>query len=143
MRNFLCLIIIISLSCVGCQTNQLRAFEKVKTGMDKSEVLELMGGPTGSFRRNSLDRWRYQFYNDKQLYLKEIQFKEGKVFYFGDAVVSTGAAEQDDSKNEVSNAEVETNLKKTKEEAKQDLFKYEEKIKSEKGKYVPQFEKIK
>jgi outer membrane protein assembly factor BamE (lipoprotein component of BamABCDE complex) len=66
------LILVLSLFLVACQTNQLRAYERVQTGMDKHQVLEIMGSPTNSARWNGLDRWRYRFFHDEQPHSKEL-----------------------------------------------------------------------
>jgi outer membrane protein assembly factor BamE (lipoprotein component of BamABCDE complex) len=68
----------------GCQTNELKQYEKLKLGMDKSEVIEIMGSPRKVERRQSQDHWVYKFYQDQQWYEKEVRFKEGKAIYLGE-----------------------------------------------------------
>lgn len=70
----------------SCTTAQ-HSFDNVNVGMDKSEVIELMGGgPQLTKRRNSEDVWQYHFYDGDQKSIKELHFKNNKVSYKGDPV---------------------------------------------------------
>ncbi|OQW50587.1 MAG: hypothetical protein A4S09_01990 [Proteobacteria bacterium SG_bin7] len=70
----------------SCTTPQ-HSFENVNIGMDKSEVIELMGGgPQLTKRRNSEDVWQYHFYTGEQKSIKELHFKNNKVSYKGEPV---------------------------------------------------------
>lgn len=107
MRHSIFAILLLTFFSVGCQTNQLRAYERVQVGMDKHVVLEIMGSPIASSRWQSLDRWRYRFYQDDQLFVKEVHFKGGKAVYVGDEVKAATAAEEEDAHNEATNKELE------------------------------------
>ncbi len=143
MRHSVIAILLLSFFSVGCQTNQLRAYERVQVGMDKHVVLEIMGSPIASSRWQSLDRWRYRFYQDDQLFVKEVHFKGGKAVYVGDEVKAATAAEEEDAHNDATNKELEAASLAKKEAAKQSLPIFEESVKGEKKiRHVPKFEEI-
>ena len=58
----------------GCATPQHELMGKVTTGMDKGEVLDVLGGPNVSKRRNGRDIWIYVFYENNK--------KRGRKFVF-------------------------------------------------------------
>jgi outer membrane protein assembly factor BamE (lipoprotein component of BamABCDE complex) len=70
--------------CLGCQTNELKQYEKIKLGMDKADVIEIMGSPQQTARHQSKDSWVYKFQQDKQWHEREVLFSEGKTVYVGD-----------------------------------------------------------
>lgn len=70
----------------SCTTPQHSFDSGLQLGMDKAEVIELMGGPQFTKRRNSEDVWQYHFYNGEQKTVKELHFRNNKVSYKGDPV---------------------------------------------------------
>ncbi len=76
----------ITLLSAACSTPQHSFESDLKVGMDKAEVLELVGGPQLTKRRNSEDVWQYVFYNGEQKTTKELHFKNNKVIYKGEPV---------------------------------------------------------
>lgn len=74
----------------GCSTPQSQALRKVEVGMDKSDVLEIMGNPSRKTREHGLDRWTYEIrpiHTEDKLGPEKtyIFFSEGKVSYVGPA----------------------------------------------------------
>ena len=72
LNSILCLLF--SFYLTACQTSQLSEFNKVKNGMDKDTVIDLMGNPQRLERFHSKDRWTYVFYDERVRYEKEIHF---------------------------------------------------------------------
>ena len=70
----------------GCQSDGLKQYEKLRIGMDKSDVLEIMGSPQTISRHQSKDEWIYKFYRDQQWFEREVQFSDGKATYLGDVL---------------------------------------------------------
>ena len=68
----------------ACQTMPMKDFNTLKLGMDKDQVLEAMGSPVRSERREGIDRWTYIFYDNKTQQIKEVQFTDGVATYVGD-----------------------------------------------------------
>ncbi len=79
---------------------------KVSGGMDKDEVLDVMGNPQLTKRRQSQDIWQYYFYEGDNRTIKEVHFKDGKVIYKGDpaAPKSNQTAKAIDERNSRANA---------------------------------------
>ena len=140
-------ILIVSFFTSACQTSMLKQFEQVNMGMEKGQVLELMGSPKDVQRFHGKDRWKYVFYEDEIRFTKEFHFFEGSVVYIGDIwepPYELSAVVADKKKDEL-----EISLQK---QAQQDdaAFKqansyeeYQSKTKSqEKVRYFPVFEAI-
>jgi hypothetical protein len=85
---------------LGCQTLPLNHFNEVRIGQDKSDVIEILGGPNWSERRNGVDRWNYIFYQDGARLEKQIHFQDGLVTYKGPPMRSFFSAEERDKFNE-------------------------------------------
>lgn len=68
---------------VACQTSMIRSFDKVQNGMDKHQVLQLLGTPKATTRLHGRDRWLYRFYDDGVRYDKEVHFDDELVVYSG------------------------------------------------------------
>lgn len=118
----------------------LKEFDKVAGGMEKDDVLDMMGSPTATLRRSGKDRWFYVFYEDKIRFEKEVQFFEGKVVYKGEPWLPP--ADQQafavDQKNEAMNSADRKRLEK-------DYQEYQDKAhvdQTKKVKYLPTFESI-
>ncbi len=129
---------------LGCQTNQLKQYEQVKVGMDKGQVLELMGSPQKTSRLKGQDRWTYVFYEKGSEYQKEMLFDAGKSTYVGDIQAVQVSADEQDKKNEESNLAIFAHQQKIREENRQVNFgDYESQVKgTDQIRYVPQFKPI-
>lgn len=100
-------ILLLFFSTLGCQTNELKQYEKLKVGMDKGDVIDIMGSPRRSERWHGQDRWTYIFYQDREEYLKEVHFLGGRASYVGEQWKPEVSADEQDRQNEASNREVE------------------------------------
>lgn len=129
----------------GCQTNMLKQFDKITPGMEKDDVLEMMGSPTTSLRFHGKDRWIYVFYEDKLRFEKEIHFFENNVTYKGERWEPSpeNQASKIDSKNEKEALEI------SKQNAQRDLDNknaYDDYLrrvqKTDRVNYMPTFEPV-
>lgn len=66
-------------SITSCTTSPKRDFEKIQVGMDKADVLELMGNPKRTRRWKGKDEWIYRFYDNNQEVQKKLVFELGRV----------------------------------------------------------------
>lgn len=80
------------LAITSCTSSPYRSFQNVNSGMDKSEVLDLLGSPNKSERYKGLDIWQYSFYEDNKKIKKEVHFRKGKVIYYGKPKMSHQSA---------------------------------------------------
>ncbi|MDG0817275.1 outer membrane protein assembly factor BamE domain-containing protein [Bdellovibrio svalbardensis] len=137
--------VLVAMLSTGCQTSMVRQFEEVKPGMEKAQVLALMGSPNQTQRSHGKDRWFYNFYESKIRFQKEVQFFEGNAIYVGEvwqAPVSQSAAAAD-AKNAQQDKLIDEQIAKDIETHRRDYEGYEAKTKGEdKVRYVPQFEPI-
>lgn len=119
-------------------------FAKLKPGMEKSQVLDVMGGPDRTQRWRGMDRWTYIFYETDLRNEREIHFAEGKAVYLGAPYHSEVSAEQQDLLHEASNREVEERVLRKREEAHRNLENYENEIRGTESNpaIVPQFEPV-
>ena len=142
--KFMGFVLISALLNFGCQTNQLKQFEQLKPGMEKGEILEIMGSPQHTQRWHGMDRWNYVFYEQQKKYDKEIHFLEGTANYVGEPFVPEISAEQADAKNEETNHYLDIELAKKQTESRNNAFEgYEMEIKGNNSiRYVPQFEPV-
>ena len=131
---------------IGCATTPHEQWKKVKVGMYKDEVLEIMDSPQRTQRWHGLDRWTYVYFDkstpEKQL--KEVHFQEGKANYVGEIYRPQVSAEEQDNLNEVSNREVEVAVQTRKEQNKKDYMGYEDSVTGGNSinVYVPQYRSI-
>lgn len=137
--------IVLSLLLAGCQTSMIKQFDQLKPGMEKDDVLSLMGSPNQTQRFHGKDRWRYVFYDQRIRFEKEVHFFEGNAVYIGNTwepPVEQSAVVAD-QKNEARNKEIDAEVKKDQELHRSAYTEYEAKNKGEKKVlYVPQFEPI-
>lgn len=138
-------IVVIGLFTSACQTSMLKQFESIKPGMEKDDVLDLMGSPNQTQRVSGKDRWYYTFYDKRMRFQKEVQFADGAAIYIGE--VSQPPAEQTavavDTRNETRNKQVDEEIKKEVQENRKAYDSYESQTKgTDKVRYVPQFEPI-
>lgn len=132
--------VLISLS--GCQTNLKKAFDEVKIGMDKDQVLDTIGGPRAVTRFHGKDRWFIMFYQDDVRYEREIHFSNGIADYVGESYVAPAEkqAAYVDKKNQESNDQVFKELVESKSQFGQGAEEYEKRVKgNDKIRYVPNF----
>ncbi len=143
-NNFILLVFI--LACLsGCQTNLKTAFDEIKPGMDKDQVLEMIGGPRAVTRFHGKDRWFIIFYQDGIRYEREIHFSNGIADYVGESYKAPEEkqAATVDKKNEESNAVAYKELVESRSQFGQGAEEYEKRIKgTDKVRYVPEFESI-
>ncbi|MBK9293874.1 MAG: outer membrane protein assembly factor BamE [Oligoflexia bacterium] len=84
MKVFIFLLVV--LFSFGCATTQIDNFEKIKTGMDKDDVLSLIGSPKRTERATGIEKWSYTYYtgdDEKIETFKFVKFANGKVTEFG------------------------------------------------------------
>ena len=145
LRLFNLSLLLSALFVIGCQSSMVRQFSSVKPGMEKDDVLEIMGSPTRTQRFHGKDRWTYIFYDERIRFEKEIQFFEGNAVYIGD----TWQPEQEksafniDKLNEEKNIQIEKMMANDVKANQQAVENYEAKSKgNDKVRYVPSFEPI-
>jgi len=132
-----------SLFLTACQTNMLREYNKLHLGMEKDDVLNVMGSPQRTQRFHGKDRWTYVFYNDHIRYEKEVQFFEGNAVYLGDKWEPEVTAAQVDAKNEASNKSLEEDTVRKYQENPQAYSNYEKEVRgNDKVRYVPTFKPV-
>ena len=95
----------------GCQTGQLENFKQVMPGWRKADIIEHLGPPHKTGRRNSIDLWTYEFFEEGIHYIREIHFIEGKVVYAGPRKkIESLTAEQVDAQNAVIDKEIDDRI---------------------------------
>ena len=110
-------------SC-ACQTSDRERFDStIRLGMDKSTVVETVGGPTVSRRWKGKDRWIYRFRQGppENHETREVHFENGRVVYVGKEVVPDVSAEEQDRINEAQIAEDFRRLQEENERRNQNL----------------------
>jgi outer membrane protein assembly factor BamE len=129
----------------ACQTSVVKQFESIKPGMEKNDVIGLMGSPNQTLRVHGKDRWYYNFYEDKIRFEKEVQFINGITVYVGEVSQSpvVESANAQDARNiESDRQQSEIQITKQSEQARTrgDYENYNAKIKGEdKVHYLPNF----
>lgn len=143
-RSILAFTVVIgSLLLLGCQTNMLKAYQKLTPGMEKDDVLEVMGSPQRTQRFHGKDRWTYIFYEDRVRYEKEIQFFEGNAVYVGEPWQPEVSAAQVDAKNEASNKALEEDALKKYQDNPKAYSNYESEVRgTDKVRYIPTFKPV-
>lgn len=137
--------VILGFLTTACQTSMLKQFSEVKTGMEKAEVLDLMGNPQSTLRFHGKDRWTYVFYDDRIRFEKEVQFFNGSAVYVGEIWQPEGekSAVTMDSMVEKKNLEIDEQIARDVEQHRRDYDAFEAKSKGvDKVRYVPEFEPI-
>ena len=69
---------------VGCASNPIHEFQKIKRGMEKTDVIEIMESPYRVFRVNDTDVWVYRFRENNSWESREIHFRDGVVQFSGE-----------------------------------------------------------
>ncbi|MCB0342195.1 MAG: outer membrane protein assembly factor BamE [Pseudobdellovibrionaceae bacterium] len=88
--------VLLAVGCVlfGCASSSYSQIRKVKPGMDKTAVLDLLGSPNQTRRRAGHDIWTYIYYDDEVRKGADVFFSEGKVNKIADAKLNI--SEEDD-----------------------------------------------
>jgi outer membrane protein assembly factor BamE (lipoprotein component of BamABCDE complex) len=89
-------------SCAGYQER----FNEVEPGMEKHDVLEIMGNPKYTRRYQGVDRWGYIFYEEGRRFERQVHFREGVVTYRGNRPQPKISAEDQDRINAQENATI-------------------------------------
>lgn len=143
MLRSLALILFVFLS--ACQTNMKTAFEDVKLGMDKDQVLTAIGGPRAVTRFHGKDRWFIAYYHEGIRYEKEVHFTNGYATYVGEPyepAVEKSAAYVD-KKNQETDLKTYEDLIRARSDSDNAEAEFEKKVKgTDKVRYVPNFEPI-
>lgn len=63
----------------ACACHFSSAFNDIGDDWDKSKVVEHFGSPTKTRRWRGQDRWIYVFYENRQKYVRAVDFEEGQV----------------------------------------------------------------
>lgn len=104
-RKFILLnVMLFGLLTSACQMSSVRQFSKIQVGMEKDQVLAIMGSPQKTLRRAGQDRWSYSFYDDDNNKVqKEVRFENGFAIHVGDPILPEVSAAEQDAKNEAFN----------------------------------------
>lgn len=144
--QWLCVAMLL-LYIISCQTSPVKTFdEDVKIGMDKNQILHIMGTPNTSGRFHGKDRWIYVVYDNDVRYRKEVHFDDGHAVYVGNEYVPP-AGKQASAVDHTQSAEeqvIQAEEKKQNQEVGNQLNKYEDDIHGKNNViYLPQFQPIK
>ncbi|WP_413583213.1 outer membrane protein assembly factor BamE [Bdellovibrio sp. HCB288] len=138
-------IVVLGLLTSACQTSMLKQFDSIKPGMEKDDVLDIMGSPNQTQRVSGKDRWYYTFYDKRMRFQKEVQFVDGMAIYIGEVAqpVAEQSAAAVDARNEAHNKQVDEEIKKEVLENRKAYDAYEAQTRgTDKVRYLPQFEPI-
>jgi len=129
---------------LGCQTNEIKAFSKVQPGMEKGDVIGIMGSPQRSERWHGRDRWTYIFYHEDSRFEKEVQFSGGRSLYVGDVTKPEVSAEEQDKINEESNQAIAATLAAERAANKKSVIQYHDSTADDSApiRYVPEFKPV-
>lgn len=73
------LLIVTLFSLLSCATSRESQLKKVRVGMSKDKVLDLVGDPSRSSRITGADRWSYDYWVGESKKTLNIHFVEGAV----------------------------------------------------------------
>ncbi|AHI04703.1 putative lipoprotein [Bdellovibrio bacteriovorus W] len=145
LRNSVMALLGASFLLISCQTSPLKSFSEIKPGMEKGDVLYLMGSPNRTERVKGKDRWTYIFYENRIRFEKEVVFARGNAVYMGNPVEAEGekTALAMDMRNDRINQEALEAEEQSRKKHRLDYENYESQTRGEdKVRYVPQFEAI-
>lgn len=138
-------VVFFGMFCSACQTSMVKQWESIKPGMEKNDVLTLMGSPHQTQRFHGKDRWFYNFYDSQIRFQKEVQFFDGSAVYIGDVwqpAIEQSAAIQD-SQNFEKEKQLEIKISKDAEVHRTNYEAYESQTKGvDRVRYLPTFEPI-
>lgn len=86
MKKFNLLILLLGMFLVSCASALYKEFEQLKVGMDKSQVVEVVGSPSRTDYRMNKHIWTYRFFDNGQPFTKELHFDKDKLVYIGDPI---------------------------------------------------------
>ncbi|MNJ93419.1 Outer membrane protein assembly factor BamE [compost metagenome] len=138
-------LLLMSLLLSACQTSMVKQFDRLKPGMEKDDVLDLMGSPDQTQRFHGKDRWYYVFYDKRTRFEKEVHFFKGNAIYIGDTwePPQEQSAVAVDARNEARNKAIDAEIAKEEVANRAAYSGYESAVKGEdKVRYVPSFEPI-
>ena len=69
----------LAVSIASCTTTRKDRLAKIKVGMSKNTVLDIVGNPSRSGRVSGGDRWSYDFWTGEQRRTFHIHFVDGRV----------------------------------------------------------------
>ena len=129
----------------SCATARDRHLTDVRVGMEKAEVLDLMGGPDVTRRWHGQDRWIYHIADSAGKRVREVHFLDGKVSYAGDQVPAESSAEEQDQRNEEKNLAEEARLADIKAKQKEMVRKFNEGEPTDETNYkvLPKYQELK
>lgn len=100
----------------GCATPVHERLEKLHTGMDKGQVLDLVGNPKRTIRKDSSDVWTFVYYQGDRRFERDVRFTNGHVSHVGAPLAVSREADADavtsDYENLVNEAESNRKPKK-------------------------------
>lgn len=67
------------IALIGGCASRTKGTEKIQTGMDKDQVLEVAGDPKRTYRLNGQDNWVYIYYEGNEEIQKHVAFEDGHV----------------------------------------------------------------
>lgn len=123
----------------------VKQFEAVKPGMEKDDVLQLIGSPNRTQRFHGKDRWTYIFHEKYMRFEKEVHFFEGNAVYVGNIweAEPQQSAVVTDRRNEENNQKLDQELNANILLHRKAFEVYESQTKgTDKVRYVPTFEPI-
>ena len=109
MKNWsLALLSVGILFSFGCVSSPKENVTEVQVGMEKHDVLELMGNPKYVRRVRGVDRWGYVWYDHQSRTReeKQVHFESGMVTYIGVRPQPKITAQEQDRKNRESNQQL-------------------------------------
>lgn len=124
----------------ACQTRAAKDFARIKTGMEKVDVIDIMGDPQRKIRRKGVDRWTYIYYDERVRNENEVHFDQGVATYVGPYVPPDVSAEERDRRNDAENRELEKRYAERRTEAQGNLERYQEEVETERA--APQYQPI-
>lgn len=135
--------LVLAVSLGACASKPADDFAKLKPGMDKGEVLGIMGDPTYKVRRKGQDRWTWVYFDNTGKKEDSVHFQDGNAVFVGAKPNPEVSAEERDQANEQANIEIEKLFNAERDAARNNLPKYEEEIKgSGTDSYVPSYEPV-
>lgn len=66
-------------SAAGCSTPAHLAFDTIRVGQPKSDVVEIMGSPQKTIRIKDQDQWIFVFFQGDEQIVKGVSFESGRV----------------------------------------------------------------
>lgn len=112
------LILVFTMFLGACSTvskTEVEEFKGVKNGMDKSEVLDILGSPKTSYHADGKDVWNYEIHEKDNMFRREIHFQKGLVTYNGKSSLDAADRQISSDKKEAKDSEKKKEDKEFKE----------------------------